>query len=254
MKRLQGLVALVVLLSLTACGASAASYNNRGNEKFESGEYDAALDDYTSARLEEPDLPEPYYNGGNSFYRKGDLDKAQLQLNQSARRAAGDTAQQTHYNLGNTFFQQQNWAEAIEAYKEALRINPEDWDAKHNLELALRQQQQQQQQQQQDQQQGGSGQGDQQQEDQNGPQGEQPQQGGQQGQGNQGQGQDEQENPDSSGGQNQQQQQQPQSGRTELTPDEAKQLLDALGQDNQTLQDRLGQRFQSQSPPPAQDW
>jgi Ca-activated chloride channel family protein len=253
MKRFQWLVAMVVLLSSTACGASAASYNNRGNEKFEAEEYDAALDDYTSARLEEPDLPEPYYNGGNAFYRKGDLDKAQLQLNQSVRRAESATAQQTHYNLGNTFFQQQNWAEAIEAYKEALRINPDDWDAKHNLELALRQQQQQQQQQQ-NQQQGEGGQGDQQQQDQSNQQGDQPQQGGQQGQDNQGQGQqDDQENPNGSGGQNQQQQQ-PQSGRTELTPDEAEQLLDALGQDNQTLQDRLGQRFQSQSPPPAQDW
>lgn len=251
MKRFQWLVTMVVLLSSTACGASAASYNNRGNEKFEAEEYDAALDDYTSARLEEPDLPEPYYNGGNAFYRKGDLDKAQLQLNQSVRRAESATAQQTHYNLGNTFFQQQNWAEAIEAYKEALRINPDDWDAKHNLELALRQQQQQQQQ---NQQQGEGGQGDQQQQDQSNQQGDQPQQGGQQGQDNQGQGQqDDQENPNGSGGQNQQQQQ-PQSGRTELTPDEAEQLLDALGQDNQTLQDRLGQRFQSQSPPPAQDW
>mgnify|MGYP005848982755 CR=1 FL=1 len=251
MRYFQWLVIGLGLISLTACGASAARYNNRGNENFEAGEYQAALEQYTAARLENPDLAEPYYNGGNTFYRQGELDRAELQLQQSVKRAGGDVSQEANYNLGNTYFQQQNWPKAIEAYKQSLRLNPDDWDAKHNLELALRQQEQQQQQQQQ--QQGGGSQGDQQQPDQSDQQGEQPQQ-GQQGQNNQGQGQQEPDDSQGSGGQNEQQNQQPSSGRSELTPDEAKQLLDALGQNNQTLQQRLGERFQAQNPPPAKDW
>jgi Ca-activated chloride channel family protein len=249
----------IISLALAACGPSAAGYNNDGNADFESGEYDAALEDYTAARLEDPNLAEPYYNGGNTYYRMGDLERAQLQLDQSVRRAEAEVSQHTHFNLGNTFFQQENWAEAIEAYKQALRSNPDDVDAKNNLEMALKQQEQQQQQQQQG---GSSGQNEQQEQEQGGSQqGQQPQQPqqGQQGQDQndgQGQGQNEQEEQGGSGGEEQQEDQPSNSGsgRTELTPEEAEQLLDALGQDNQTLQERLGQRYNSQGPPPVQDW
>jgi Ca-activated chloride channel family protein len=247
---------VIIALALAACGPSAANYNNDGNADFESGEYDAALEDYTAARLEDPNLAEPYYNGGNTYYRMGDLERAQLQLDQSVRRAEAEVSQHTHFNLGNTFFQQENWTEAIEAYKQVLRSNPDDVDAKNNLEMALKQQEQQQQQG------GSSGQNEQQEQEQDGSQqGQQPQQPqqGQQGQDQndgQGQGQNEQDEQGGSGGEGQPEDQPSNSGsgRTELTPEEAEQLLDALGQDNQTLQERLGQRYNSQGSPPVQDW
>ena len=260
MNHIQWLILATMTIILAACGPSAASYNNDGNTDFEAGEFDAALEDYTAARLEDPNLAEPYYNGGNTYYRMGDLERAQLQLDQSTRRAEAEVSQHTQFNLGNTFYQQENWTEAIEAYKEVLRLNPDDVDAKNNLEMALKQQEQDQQQQQGG---GSSGQNNQQPQDQGdnqqGQQSQQPQQPQGQGQDQndgQGQGQNEQEEQGGSGGQEQRDDQQSGSGsgRTELTPEEAEQLLDALGQDNQTLQERLGQRYNSQGAPPIQDW
>lgn len=63
-----------------------------------------------------------------------------------------------YYNLGNLSFTQKQYKEAIETYKEALRLNPKDEKARKNLRIAQlqkddNQQQQQQQQQQQEQQQ-----------------------------------------------------------------------------------------------------
>ena len=49
------------------------------------------------------------------------------------------------YNLGNALYRQQQLERALEAYKQALRLNPRDGDAKHNLERVLDQMQQQQQ-------------------------------------------------------------------------------------------------------------
>ena len=49
----------------------------------------------------------------------------------------------TWYNLGNALYRQQRFQESLEAYKEALRIDSEEIDFKHNLELALEQLQQQ---------------------------------------------------------------------------------------------------------------
>ena len=91
---------------------------------------------------------------------EGDLERA-LQLYLQARQLGVNDAV-LHFNLGNTFYQQENWAEAIEAYQQALRLNPDDIDAKNNLEMALKQQEQQRQQQQQQRQGGSSGQNDQQ--------------------------------------------------------------------------------------------
>ena len=44
-----------------------------------------------------------------------------------------------HYNIGNVQFQDGKIDRAIESYKSCLRLNPDDLDAKHNLEVALKQ-------------------------------------------------------------------------------------------------------------------
>ena len=246
------------LVTLTACGSAAARYNNEGNEAFEENNYPGALEDYTAAKQEDPDLAEPYYNSGNTYYRQGQYESAEMQTKQSIRsteRKENEAlAQNSYYNLGNSYFQTQQWSEAIDAYKEALRLNPDDEDAKYNLELALKNQEQEQQQQQQ---QSGGGQPP--------PPGEQPpNQGDQQGdQPNQGQngdqdqegggGQTEQDEDGQSGGSNQDQPQNS-GGQRGLTPSEAEQLLDALGQDSQTLQERLQEGFFAPGLPPTEDW
>ena len=59
-----------------------------------------------------------------------------------------DTRERTHYNLGNRYLEDGRASEdpearirlldaAAEAYRQALRLNPGDYDAKWNLELAL---------------------------------------------------------------------------------------------------------------------
>lgn len=234
---------------LAACGPSAAGYNNQGNERYNDQEYDEALNNYTLAQRENPDLAEPYYNSGNTYYRKGDLRSATNQAQQGLRLAEEELLPQGYYNLGNTYFQAQDWAAAIDAYKEALRLNPEDVDAKNNLELALQMLQQQQMQQQQQQNQQGGGEGQQQQQDQQG-QGQQQQQ-DQQGQG---QGQQQQQEQQQDGGNNEQEEQEQQQGQGRLSPEEAQQLLDALGQNSQTLQERLQQKHYAPGLPPAKDW
>jgi tetratricopeptide (TPR) repeat protein len=56
------LIFLTALILLPACLPSAAGYNNRGNQEYEAENYDEALENYTLAKREDPDVPEPYYN------------------------------------------------------------------------------------------------------------------------------------------------------------------------------------------------
>jgi tetratricopeptide (TPR) repeat protein len=126
MKQNQWFVLLVTLIFVTACGSSAARYNNRGNKDFEADEFDDAMNNYTAAQQENPDLAEPYYNAGNTRYRQTDLETATAQLQQALRTADDELAQQAFYNLGNTHFQAEDWPAAIDAYKQALLLNPDD--------------------------------------------------------------------------------------------------------------------------------
>lgn len=250
----QLIIIVVTLIFITACGESAARYNNAGNQEYNAENYTEAVDNYVAAQREDPDVPEPYYNAGNAYHRQGNFESAAAQTQQSIRTSEGGIAQNSYYNLGNTFFKVEDWPAAIEAYKEALKLNPDDLDAKYNLELALKKLEEQQQQQQQQ----GGGQGQ--------PQPDQNQSGGQeqqqQQQPNQGQGEEQdqqggggQPEPDQSGqSDSQQQDQRQQPSPRGLTPQEAEQLLDALGQDSQTLQERLQQGFFAPGRPPDKDW
>ena len=143
-------ILLLAVVALAGCGQSAETLNNKGNEAFAGQDYEGALTAYLGAQEDVPEMAEPHYNAANSHYRMEDYQQAQQEIEQAL---VGEESQQaldqhSYYNLGNTFFQAQQFEPAIEAYKEALRLNPDDLQAKQNLELALRQLQQQEQEQQ----------------------------------------------------------------------------------------------------------
>jgi len=188
-----------------------------------------------------------------------------------------------HYNLGNTHFSQTEWEAAVEAYKEALRLEPDDLNAKYNLELALQnlpeESPEQEQDQQNDQQNEDQEQQDQpdeqtQPEDQSAPE-DQPQddpppeeqqedESGQDQDSGQEQAEDQSEeeeqtsqsseesNDESEANQQQPaEQQQPQEG---LSVEQARQLVGTVGENAETLQERLQQIYVAPNPPPDKDW
>jgi tetratricopeptide (TPR) repeat protein len=64
-------------------------------------------------------------------------------LEQAMKTAGPDLAPAASYNLGNARFTAGDFAGAVEAYKQTLRVAPRNADAKFNLELAWREQQRQ---------------------------------------------------------------------------------------------------------------
>ncbi len=226
------LAVLLVALSAAACGRSAALSHNAGNDDFDGGDYAAALQAYEGAGEQSPESPEPFYNSGNAYYRQDQYEEAQKQFREALLNADQHLTEQTMFNLGNAFLKSDQVEAAIDSYKEALRIDPDDRDAKHNLELALRLLEEQDQQ------------GQQQPED-------EPQQGPEQAEQ-----QEEQSEQDQ-----QQAEQQPQPAaeaeqpqEVPLTEEQARQLLESLAKDAETLQERLQRVYIVPGSPPEQDW
>ena len=228
---IQIFLALLVALLATACAPSKAEkLNNEGNDDFAKQAFQDALVAYQTAQIEDPELAEPYYNAANALYRQGAYADALKQMEMALSYTDKEAlAQAGYYNQGNSFYNQQDLQSAVDFYTQALLINPDDQDAKYNLELALQQLQQQQQNQEQQNE-------DQQQEDQ---QNQDESQDGQSQEDQQDQGDQQQEDQQDQGDQSQEDQQQ------EGDQDQQQEEQQADSQDGQ--ESDQGQEGQEQS-------
>ena len=121
---------------------------------WEKGKPEDAVAPLDSALRLKPGDPLAEFNAGTAHLGARQSDAGTL-LEQAAKHAPADLAADALYNLGNARLEAQDARGAIDAYKSALRAQPDQPNAKRNLELALRllEEQQKQQQQQKDQQQ-----------------------------------------------------------------------------------------------------
>lgn len=226
---------LAIVVLLFVCGEVSAQQMKerglvrRGNREFRREHFEKSVDSYQRALQHDSTCFEAKYDLASALYRTERYDKAEKTLlsivSDSTRteKERGEVA----YNLGNTQFAQQKYKDALSSYRQAMRCNPNDEDAKFNYAFTKRliqQQEQQQQQQNQDQ--------------------------------NQDQNKDNKDNQqDNQNQQNEQNQQQPQNeeGKDEqqeggqrpegaMTPEQQEALLQAIQAEEDKTQDKLKEK------------
>ena len=142
----------IILLLLMAVGAQAQSdrdYIRQGNKQFRAGKFAEAEVDYRKAIEKNAKNPQAAYNLGNTLLAQKKDSAAIVQYQQAAKLETNQKRRSyAYHNIGVICQGHQMYGEAIEAYKEALRNNPNDDETRYNLELCKRQQKQQQQNQQ----------------------------------------------------------------------------------------------------------
>ncbi len=141
-----------VVAAVVGSAAAAAAQDGRreveaGNRLYDEGRYQEAHARYLEALRQVPGLPLARFNEGSALYQSQEFERAMEAFLEAAEGADPEWRAGALYNLGNALVRQQQPGPAAEAYKQALRLDPGDVDAKHNLELALRQLEQQEQQQ-----------------------------------------------------------------------------------------------------------
>ncbi len=119
------------------CAVNPAERNNTGNGLYIQADYDNAIKAYQAAQIAAPDDSEAYYNAANAYSQTGDFDKSIEALTQALKTSDPDLTARTYYNLGNIYFGMQHFDDAVVAYQQVLLLDPDDEDARHNLELAL---------------------------------------------------------------------------------------------------------------------
>jgi Ca-activated chloride channel family protein len=293
----QGFALAVLVTGALALPVRAAERSPRelvadANKLLKTGEFQKALDAYKSAEVTLPEAPELAYNQGVAYYKLKDYSKAREHLQKAL--ATRDLALEARakYNLGNCAYAEalqklsdlqaaiDGLRQAINHYRDALEVNPQDDDARANIEMAqllikdlLDKQKQQQEQQKQDQdqkqdeQQKQNQQPDQQQqqkqqrsaESQPSSQPSESDEHKQQAQQNKAQQQQQQKEQQKTGDQQQQQEQReaakPQTGeKRAMTQQEAERLLQAVRDREKEHRDKQAQRVRVRRVPVEKDW
>jgi len=138
-KRSIAAVLLLVFLFSPGFSVQADTYRENmqnGLEDYKQEEYQSAIKHFTDAQLENPDKAEVWYNLGNAYYKLGDYDSAQNNYMQALNTEDKTLKEKAYYNLGNASFRKQLIDDAINHYQKALDMDPDDIQARQNLEFA----------------------------------------------------------------------------------------------------------------------
>lgn len=129
-------VILFLLFSLEALAQRANTYVSKGNEYYLRLEFDMAEAQYRKALEMEPRNAEARYNLANALMQQKKY-QAAIEMYDGMVTDNKNLLAASHYNTGVSYSKQKDLPASIEAYKAALRINPQDNDARENLQKAL---------------------------------------------------------------------------------------------------------------------
>ncbi|MCY4560837.1 MAG: tetratricopeptide repeat protein [Flavobacteriaceae bacterium] len=272
------LVGLLVICSFYVSAQETQNLIYQGNQKLNEKAFSEAESKYRKAISDNPNKIEGIYNLGNTHYQAENYQEATQRYFQAQKLA--DSKEKRHkafHNMGNSYMKKKDYPQAVEAYKNALRNNPNDEQTRYNYALAksLLEQERQDDSQQQDQQQDNSEDQDQQdnsedqdqqdnsedqdQQDNSEDQDQQDDDSQDQNQENEEQNSDDSSQQDNQSDQkqensDQQESQQQPSEQNRLSPQQIKNLLQAMDNQEKKVQEKINAQKVQGIPTRGKDW
>jgi Ca-activated chloride channel family protein len=210
-------ISLALFCYIHSFGQSANPSIRKGNELYKQKDYAGSLQLYNKALAAEPNNALASYNNGNALFRSGKGEEAVAAYDKTAEQTKDNSLKEKSlYNKGVALAKQQKLQESIDAWKDALKLNADDNEARENLQKAMAELKKQQQQQQDKQ-------------------------------------NKEQEKKQQQQKDKQQQQPKPQEQQSKLNKQQVEQLLRAMQQKEKEIQQKL-QKGNPQTNRPEKDW
>ncbi|TVZ26231.1 TPR repeat protein [Gillisia sp. Hel_I_86] len=247
-------------------------------EELGENDFSSAEASYRKAVSKNESSTKARYNMANMYYGKEKPAQATSRYKEAAKVAeTKDAKHDVFHNMGNSYMDQKKYAEAIAAYKNALRNNPTDEQTRYNLALAKKMLEKQQQENkdqddkkddQKDKEQEKEDQNKEKKEDEQGEKDKKDQGDNKENEGgdkekepkkepekpdDKGEPKDQKEQKDEKGDQEKEQPQQPQSGQ--LSPQQIKNLLEAMNNEEKKVQDKINaEKAKGAKTRTAKDW
>ncbi|HOK60319.1 MAG TPA: tetratricopeptide repeat protein [Tenuifilum sp.] len=141
-------IVLIILLAGLTVNTFAQSEHKlirRGNRAYSKNDYLESEVQYREALERNKHSFKANFNLGDALYKQNKFSDSDSIFNGINTSALSDADKSMiYYNKGNSLFKQNKFKESADAYKMALKYNPNDIDAKYNLSEALRMMQNQQ--------------------------------------------------------------------------------------------------------------
>jgi tetratricopeptide (TPR) repeat protein len=218
LKPLAALLLALLWFSGSLFAQGERKFIRQGNREFQKEKYSESEISYRRALDKNKGSADAVFNTGDALYKQEKYEDAAKQfaeshrMNEDKEKKAGSM-----YNLGNSFLKSGKLKESIEAYKNSLRLDPGNMEAKYNLAFAQDRLKEQEQQQQQQQQQNQKNQDQEQDQDQN---------------------KDQEKEDDQKENENQDQQQ-PDEQQQSMSREDAERLLNAIANDEKEVQEKV---------------
>ena len=131
------IILLLVLISFVTKAQEKDKFLPKGNEEFAEKKYADAEANYRISQSKFKKKAVSSYNLGTSIYKQNQHSEAKYQFAKAIQDAK--TKPEKHkafHNLGNVLMKEKEYQGAVEAYKNALRNNPNDEETRYNYALA----------------------------------------------------------------------------------------------------------------------
>ena len=145
------LIILSLLISFTSFTQNKKSFLRDGNTLYADSSYNDAEIKYRKSLEKDQDYFNASFNLADAIYQQERYKESSALFEALIDNAANDNdLANVYHNMGNSLVKEQKLDEAINAYKNSLRINPNDAETRHNLALCKQKKKEQEQQQEED--------------------------------------------------------------------------------------------------------
>ncbi len=131
----------------SAIAQKANSSIKQGNEAYRKNKFATAIKDYAKALQSDEKNVTARFNMANAQQRNGNEEASAANYDDVIKTTTdADMQAKAHYNKALAMLQQKNVGAAVDAFKQSLRLSPNDNEARENLQKALNEQKKQQEQ------------------------------------------------------------------------------------------------------------
>lgn len=132
-----GLLTSIIPVSGYAQSQSEKEIVREGNSQYNKGKYSDAEISYRKALEKNKDSQAAAFNLGDALYKQGKYEEAATQFQQiTAEKGNSSLKAKAYHNLGNSYLKTKKLEESINAYKNSLKMVPNDQETKYNLAYA----------------------------------------------------------------------------------------------------------------------
>ena len=123
---------------VAASAQPANNYIQKGNDAYRKGDFGKAIEAYKDALRKEPENNTARFNLANALQRQNETNESKKNYNEIiAKTDQNSLKSESQYNKALAYLKEKDLMNAIASFKESLKENPSDDDARENLQKAL---------------------------------------------------------------------------------------------------------------------